>query len=167
MDKIIEILLDPQQFDAVMQNIASYVIYIYPGIISIYLYNFFIARKTKGTQAFIVKSFAISYIYNLLLQEVFPKMCFLKEKPEKNSFVYNVFLIFVAVFVPYFGYRFKKSSIFYSICEYIKISTSTTDIPFELLEDQEEKYTCLKIYIKDEPCVYIGYIEEYEYESDC
>lgn len=104
--------------------------------------------KTKDTQAFIIKSFAVSYLYNLLLQEAFSKTCFLKEKPSKNSFAYNAVLIFVAFLVPYLGYRLKNSRIFSAVCESMKISTSVTDIPFELLGDQEETYTCLKIYLK-------------------
>ena len=165
MDKIIELLSNTEQANIVMQNIASYVIYIYPGIISIYLYNFFAARTTKDTQAFVIKSFAISYLYNLLVQTFFTVLCFLKEKPSKNSVSYNVILIIVAFLVPYLGYKFKMSKMFALICEGLGISTSATDVPFELLGDKEEKYTCLKIYLKDISYVYIGYLGNYEYED--
>lgn len=166
MDKIIELLSDTEQANLVMQNLAGYVIYIYPGIISIYLYNFFSARTTKNTQAFVIKSFAISYLYNLLVQTSFTEMCFFKEKPSKNSVIYNIVLIIVSFLIPYCGYRLKMSKMFAWICEVFGISTSATDVPFELLEDKkEEEYTCLKIYLKDEPYAYIGYLGEYEYED--
>lgn len=165
MDKIIELLSDTEQANLVMQNIASYVIYIYPGIISIYLYNFFSARTTKNTQAFVIKSFAISYLYNLLVQTSVSEMSFLKEKPSKNSVIYNIVLIIVSFLIPYLCYRFKMSKVFAFICECFRISTSATDVPFELLGDKEEEYTCLKIYLKDEPYAYIGYLGEYEYED--
>lgn len=165
MDKIIELLSNTEQANLVMQNIASYVIYIYPGIVSIYLYNFLAARTTQNTQAFVIKSFAISYLYNLLLQTSFEIMCFLKEKPSKNTVIYNIILIIIAFLIPYIGYKFKMSKVFALICEFLGISTSATDVPFELLGDKEEKYTCLKIYMKDEPYVYIGYLGEYEYED--
>ena len=163
MDTIVELLSDTEQAGIVIQNIASYVIYIYPGIISIYLYNFFVARTTKDTQAFVIKSFAISYLYNLFIQTIFLSMCFVKEVPEKNSIAYNIVLIVISFFVPYCCYKFKMSKIFTLLCGWLGISTSTTNVPFELLGDKEEKYTCIKIYLKDEPCVYIGYLGEYEY----
>lgn len=166
MDKIVELLSDTEQLGIVMQNITTYVIYIYPGIISIYLYNFFVARTTKDTQVFVIKSFAISYLYNLFIQTLFSYMYFLKEKPDKNSVVYNIILIMVAFFVPYCCHKFKMSKIFASICECLNISTSVTDVPFELLGDKEEKYICLKVYLKDEPYAYIGYLGEYEYEDN-
>ena len=165
MDKIVELLSNSEEMDIVIQNIASYVIYIYPGIISIYLYNFFVARKIKNTQAFIVKSFAISYLYNLLIQTLFFYICFLKDVPERNSIYYNAMLIFISFLLPYSCYRIKMSRTFTSICKRLGIFTSATDVPFELLCDSEEKYTCLKIYLTDQPYVYIGYLEEYEYEE--
>lgn len=165
MEKVIELLSNAEQANLVMQNLANYIIYIYPGIITIYLYNFFAARTTTNTQAFVIKSFAISYLYNLLIPKTFTLICFLKEEPNKNSISYNIVLIVVAFLVPYFGHKFKMSKIFELICEVLGISTSVTDVPFELLGDKEEKYTCLKIYIKDEPYVYIGYLGEYEYED--
>lgn len=165
MENIVELLSDTEKTNLVMQNLASYVVYIYPGIISVYLYNFFVARTTKNTQAFAVKSFAISYLYNLLLQVILAKMCFLKEMPDKNDITYNALLIVISFLIPYSCYKFKMSKLFAFICECLGISTSATDIPFELLGDVGEEYTCLKIYIKDEPYVYIGYLGEYEYEE--
>lgn len=165
MDTIIELLSDVEQVNIIIQNIAGYVIYVYPGIISIYLYNFFIARTTQNTQAFIIKSFAISYLYNLFLQTVFFEMCFWKKIPEKNSVAYNILLIIVAFLIPYCCHRLKTSKVFTSICGWLGISTSVTNVPFELLGDEEEKYTCLKIYLRDEPYVYTGYLGEYEYED--
>lgn len=164
MDKIIEILSNPEQAGLIIKNISSYVIYIYPGIISIYLYNFFVARTTKNTQAFVVKSFAISYLYNLFLQTVFLEMCFIKEKPSENSVTYNLILVVVAFVAPYLCFKFKMSKMFTLICSGLGISTSATDIPFELLGDETENYTCIKVYL-NEPYVYLGYLGEYEYEE--
>ena len=166
MDKVIELLSDTEQANLVMQNIASYVIYIYPGIISIYLYNFFIAKTTKDTKAFVIKSFAISYLYNLILQSLLNNMCFLKEIPDKNSIAYNAYLIVSSFVIPYFFYKLKLSKFFSLVCGWLGISTSVTDVPFDLLGDKNEKYTCLKVYLKDEPCIYVGYLAEYQYEDE-
>ena len=166
MGEIIQLLLNTEQANVAMQNIASYIIYISPGIISIYLYNFFDAKKTKGTQAFLIKSFAISYLYNLFLQVIFQKICDFKAKVQKDKIIYNIVLIIVAIVIPYIAHKFINSKVFAYICSLFGISTSVTDVPFELLEDEDEKYTCLKVFIKDEPYVYIGFIQEYEYENE-
>lgn len=165
MGEIIELLLNTEQADIVVQNIASYVIYLYPGIISIVIYNFFDAKTTKDSRAFIIKGFAISYLYNLFIGVLIPYICFFRGNLDKNSITYNAILIIIAFLVPYCCYKFRMSKIFVSICERLGISTSATNIPFELLGDSEEKYTCLKIYLKDEPYAYIGYLGEYEYEE--
>lgn len=165
MDKIVDLLSDSEKIGIVMQNITSYVVYIYPGIISIYLYNFLLARTTKDTKEFLIKSFTISYLYNLFIQMIFSYMWFLKEKPDKNSISYNIVLIIASFLFPYCFHKFNMSKLFALICKWLKISTSITDVPFELLGDNDENYTCLKIYLKNEPCAYIGYLAEYEYED--
>lgn len=165
MDVIVELLSDKEQTGIIMQNIASYVIYIYPGIISIYLYNFFVARTTKDTQAFIIKSFAISYLYNLALQALFSKTYNLTEVSNKNSLVYNLLLIMISFLIPYLCYKLRESKLFAKLCRCLGIATSVTNVPFELLGEEEEEYTCMKIYLKDEPYIYIGYLGEYEYED--
>jgi len=165
VDTLVELLSNPEKTSFIIKNIASYVIYIYPGIISIYLYNFFISRTIKNTQAFAIKSFAISYLYNLFVQTSFSMMCFLKEKPDENSVTYNIVLIVTAFLIPYCCYKLKMSKMFELICQWLGISTSATDVPFELLGDEEETYTCIKIYLKNEPYAYLGYLGEYEYED--
>lgn len=161
MDELINLLSDSEKASTVIYNIASYVIYIYPGIISIYVYNFFNARKTHTTQAFIIKSFAISYLYNVIMGKVCPAI-----KIGVNGIRYNLMLIVISFAIPYGLYRFKNSDIFARICALFKIGTSVTEVPFELLGDKEENYTCLKVYLKDIPYIYIGYVSEYEYESE-
>ena len=163
MNEIFDLLLNAEKANKLIENLAGYVVYIYPGIITIYLYNFFNAKITKNTQAFIIKSFAISYLYNIFLQLGLQKICFLKDKMQNDKVKYNIVLIIVAFVIPYIVYRFVNSIIFDRICGMLGISTSVTNIPFELLADKDEEVVCLKVYFKDEPYVYIGFLKEYEY----
>lgn len=75
----------------------------------------------------------------------------IKCNENKNSVAYNIILIIVAFLFPFCCYKFKMSKVFAFLCEKLNVSTSATDVPFELLGDEEEKYTCLKVYIIDEP----------------
>lgn len=67
---MIELLSEPEKASLVMQSLANYIIYFYPGILSIYLYNFFEAKTTNSTQGLVFKSFAISYIYNIVVRGI-------------------------------------------------------------------------------------------------
>lgn len=78
MNEIFDLLLNAEKANKLIENLAGYVVYIYPGIITIYLYNFFNAKITKNTQAFIIKSFAISYLYNIFCNWGFKRYAFLK-----------------------------------------------------------------------------------------
>lgn len=162
MGALVELLSDSEKANAVMQTLTSYVVYLYPGIISIYLYNFFMARTTQNTQAFVIKSFAISFFYNICLKEIIIKI---NIPSNEVSVIYNIYLILISFLIPYCCFRLKMSKVLSIICNKCKISTSVTNVPFELLGDKEENYTCLKIYLKSDPCAYIGYLGEYEYEE--
>ncbi len=165
MDALVELLSDLEKANAVMQTLTSYVVYVYPGIISIYLYNFFMARTTQNTQAFVIKSFAISFFYNICLKEIIVKINCINMPSNEVSVIYNIYLILIAFLIPYCCFRLKMSKVLSIICNKCEISTSTTNVPFELLGNKEENYTCLKIYLKSDPCAYIGYLGEYEYEE--
>ena len=158
MDFLIELFSNPEQFKVVLQSISSYVIYIYPGIISIYWNNFLQAKSTKDTQALIIKSFSISYLYNVILNTIL--------KNNTKTIIYNVLLLIMSIVIPFFYWKIKYSKILRHICEHLGIRTCISDVPFELLKNSEEQYTCLKIYVKDDDSVYIGYMDKYEYEDD-
>ena len=160
MDALIELFSNPKQTQIVLQNVANYVTYIYPGIISIYWNNFLEAKSTKDTQALIVKSFSISFLYNIAFNTIFSAIDF-----YINIIEYNIWLITVAILCPYCYNKLKFSKISNVICEFLGIRTCISGVPFELLKTEAEKYTWLKIYLTDNATVYVGYMEQYEYEE--
>lgn len=40
-----------------------------------------------------------------------------------------------------------------------------SNVPFELLKDPEERFTCLKIYLNDNVTSYVGYMDTYKYDD--
>lgn len=157
MEALIELLSNTEKAGIVMQSLADYIIYIYPGIISIYILHFLEAKTTKSTQAFVVKCFAISYVYNIFLQSLLVY--------DENKMTYNIFLLIVSVVLPGVWYKFKYSKLLSRLCGIFHIRTCVTGVPLELMKDEEEKYTCLKVYLKDNFTAYTGYMDEYEYED--
>lgn len=156
MSDLIALLANQEKTMNIIRNVSTYVIYIYPGIISLYLLYFFEAKNIKETNAFVIKSFAISYIYNILLQQW--------SFYEKNEIVYNIFLVLFSITAPYLVYKIKYGKILLCICNCLKIRTCIDSRAFELLKGENEKYTFLKIYIKDSEVIYVGYMENYEVE---
>lgn len=156
MSDLISLLANQEKTMNIIRNVSTYVIYIYPGIISLYLLYFFEAKNIKETNAFAIKSFAISYIYNILLQQ----WTFY----EKREVVYNLLLILISLLTPYFVYRIKYGKILLYICNWLKIRTCIDSRAFELLKGEDEKYTFLKIYLKNSEIIYLGFMENYELE---
>lgn len=156
MSDLIALLANQEKTMNIIRNVSTYVIYIYPGIISLYLLYFFEAKNIKETNAFVIKSFAISYIYNILLQQ----WTFY----ENREVEYNSLLILISLLTPYFVYRMKYGKILLCICNWLKIRTCIDSRAFELLKGEDEKYTFLKIYLKDSEVIYLGYMENYELE---
>lgn len=160
MKELIELLSNPEQTQTVLINIANYVTYIYPGIISIYWINFLEAKSTKDTQALIVKSFSISFLYNIVINAILDRINF-----SMNTIEFNILLIVISLLCPYIYNKIKNSAIFKFICELLGIRTCISGVPFELLKNIEEQYTCLKVYLKDNTTAYIGYMAQYEYDE--
>lgn len=157
MDTLINLLSDSGKLQNILQSISSYVIYIYPGIISIYWKNFLEAKSTKDTQALIIKSFSISYLYNIAFN------AFLSY--DVNSIQYNILLLITSIVIPFIYWKIRYSKLLNGICERMGIRTCISSVPFELLKSSEEKYTCLKVYLKDDISAYIGYMSTYEYDE--
>lgn len=161
MESLIKLFSNPKQAQIVIQSIANYLTYIYPGIISIYWNNFLEAKSTKDTQALIIKSFSISFLYNIVLNAIFEKA-----NLYVNIVEYNIWIIAVAILCPFLYIKIKFSKMTRIICEFLEIRTCISSVPFELLKTSEEKYTCLKIYLTDNITTYIGYMDHYEYDED-
>lgn len=160
MEALIKLLSDPQQAQVVLQSISSYITYIYPGIISIYWNNFLEARATKDTQALFIKSFSISFLYNIFLKAILDAM-----NLHVSIVMYNVGLITISIVCPYIYNNLKYSVVSKCVCEVLGIRTCISGVPYELLKTDDEKYTCLKIYLTDNFTTYVGYMDKYEHEE--
>ena len=111
MESLIKLFSNPKQAQIVIQSIANYLTYIYPVIISIYWNNFLEAKSTKDTQALIIKSFSISFLYNIVLNAIFEKA-----NLYVNIVEYNIWIIAVAILCPFLYIKIKFSKMTRIIC---------------------------------------------------
>lgn len=158
MEELIKLLSNPEKVQIVLQSISSYVVYIYPGLISIYWNNFLEAKTFRETQSLVIKSFSISYLYNIVLGSILTY--------EKNTIIYNLVIITISIVFPYIYIKVKYSRITVAICDLLGIRTCISSVPFELVKSEHEKFTCLKIYLNDGLFAYVGYLDNYEYEEN-
>ncbi|KAB1437575.1 hypothetical protein [Candidatus Galacturonibacter soehngenii] len=159
MDELIKLFSEPEKANIVISTLASYVVYFYPGVISLYIINFLESHSIKNNKAFFIKIFSISYLYNLVL-------IYIIGYDNNKNIIYNATLIGISFITPYFWYKIKYSKFVEKVCTILKIRTCITDVALELIKDyDEEEFTYLKIYLKTKPVVYSGFLYRYEYES--
>lgn len=160
MESLIEILTDSEKFQVIIQNISSYITYIYPGIISIYVNNFLHLKSTKETQALIIKSFSISFLYIKILEFLSFSIS------DKQSIEYNALLFIMSIILPFAFFKIKCSKFVRETCYYLGIVINVPRAPYDFLPDYNDERYMLKVYLKDEATSYLGKLRVYEHDDD-
>ena len=94
----------------IIDAIPSYIKYIYPGYLSMYIYWFLRGKTLKDNNYVIIKSIAISYVYISIIHG-FSNIEFTSCFTNSNSLLFryeiliNVILILASVIFPYILYR--------------------------------------------------------------
>jgi len=160
MDKLIELLSDTEALNKVILNLSNYIVYFYPGIMTFYFSNFLESHSTKNNKAFIIKIFAVSYIYNILLGRIVII--------KSNILLYNAILVIMSLVVPYVLYKIKYSKLLESFCEDLNIRTCIKGEEIDALLDgeKEDAFVFLRIFIKDENTIYGGYLCRHEVDPE-
>lgn len=138
----------------ILDSLAKYIVYIYPGYITIYLYRFFRAKCTNGNKELLFKSIAISFLYKLVLDKA----------SSETEIIYHFGMIVISVIVPYIAYLVQKSNAMQNALEALGINTRFEENEIEIL-DNEEYSAWVKVYLKEDNVVYEGFLGETEMES--
>ena len=138
----------------VLDSLAKYIVYIYPGYITIYLYRFFRAKRADGNKEILFKSIAISFLYKLALDKAL----------SETEIMYHFWMIIISVIIPYIAYQAQKSSIAQKALEILRINTRFEENEIVIL-DNGEYSAWVKVYLKEDNIVYEGFLGETEMES--
>ena len=138
----------------VLDSLAKYIVYIYPGYITIYLYRFLRAKCTDGNKELLLKSIAISFLYKLVLDKAL----------SETEIMYHFWMIVISVIVPYMAYLAQKSDVLQHALEVLGINTRFEENEIEIL-DNGECSAWVKIYLKEDKVVYEGFLGETEMET--
>lgn len=138
----------------ILDSIAKYVIYIYPGYITIYLYRFFRAKCVDENKETLFKSIVISFLYKMILDKV----------PLETEIMYHIWMIIISAAVPYAVYMAQKSDVIQYAMEIFGISTRFEGNEIEIL-DNGEYSAWVTVYLKEDKVVYEGFLGETEMEQ--
>lgn len=137
----------------ILDSLANYVIYIYPGYITIYLYRFFRAKCVDGNKETLFKSIVISFLYKMILDKA----------PLETEIMYNIWMIIISAVIPYAAYMAQKSDAIQHAMEIFGISTRFEENEIEIL-DNGECSAWVTVYLKEDKVVYEGFLGETEME---
>lgn len=141
----------------IFQILNNYFIYIYPGIISIFIYKYLEGKKCEENHILVIKSITISYLYVVFLEEV---IRFNVNSPERVEILPHVVLLFVSIGLPFIWYKIINSKWFENIQKKMRISTRRSSNPIEIALSKENKlWVC--VYMDDLGIMYEGYVRNY------
>lgn len=136
-------------------NLPKLIVYLYPGYITIYIYKFCRGITVRNTKSEILQSICLSYIY----------VAFIGKVPSQNEWQRNLILIVVSSLVGYIAYVVSTSGYFNKLTELAGITTSTAKDEIDFLRGPEKKPLWLRIYLKDEPVMYEGWLIGHDLEQ--
>lgn len=137
----------------ILDSLATYIVYVYPGYLSIYVYNFLKADTVKDSKGIIIKSIAISFLYKIWIDKL----------SITTEVYYHFVMVIVAVVIPYFCYMIQKSDGILDLFECLDIDTRFENNEIEIL-DNGEISAWIRVYLKEDNVVYEGFLGEKELE---
>lgn len=85
----------------IIDSIATYIVYFYPGYISLYVYHFLKAKTLKDEKGTIAKSIVISFLYKICVDRF----------QISSEIAYHFCMIGVSTVVPYIAHVAQKSDV--------------------------------------------------------
>ena len=146
----------------ILQILNNYITYIYPGLISIFIYKYLEGKKFKENNIIIIKSIAISYLYIVFLQKIIHLNLNI---PKLTKIFPHIVLLSVSIILPIIFYKCVNAKWFEKIQKWLNISTRMSSNPIEIILSKEEKpWVC--VYMDELGIMYEGYIRNYVKDVD-
>lgn len=150
-----ELLFSVKNIEDLIMVIKEYILYIYPGFITLMIYRFIIAKNVEENKNTLIKSIIISYIYVSILEEI------TQIDVSQFMILHHIVLLIVACIVPITWNYFFKSSIVTKILRIIKIDTNVHENILESLRAKEQGLW-IRAYMDDYGIMYEGSLRSHE-----
>ncbi len=144
--------------------LKEYFIYIYPGIISLFIFRFANGKKFVEDKISLLKSIVISYVYVILLS-IFIKIDF-----ENVSKKIHIILLIMSVVLPVFIHAAGNWNWVRKILMFCSINTSLRDNVLDTitsLENDKNKGISVKLFLDEKGLMYEGKLRLHESDSSC
>lgn len=136
----------------VLEILEQYFVYIYPGIISLFIGYFSKARGFSVNKMSISLSVVISYIYLIFYRQF-------RNIPITHFTIHDhLILVIIAIIAPLLLYWITRSKIFRGILRLLKINTTIEDNAWDYLEklDKKNDGIVVKLFLDDLGIMYEG-----------
>lgn len=113
----------------ILQILNNYITYIYPGLLSIFVYKYIEGRKFEENYILVIKSIAISYLYIVFLQKVIRLNMSI---PKLTRILPHVILLTVSIILPIVLYKIVNAKWFEKLKKRLNIKTRMSSNPIEI-----------------------------------
>lgn len=141
----------------ILNVINNYIVYIYPGLISLIVYSFIQGKPFEENKNTIIKSVAISFLYIILLQEL---IVFKPGDISGRDIKAHLILILSAVIFPYVLVKITGLKITKSFIRKIGIKSNVKNNPLDIALEYE-KSVYISAYLDDYNVMYAGWLRNH------
>lgn len=153
-----DVLFTEKGINDLLNVIKDYIVYVYPGFITLIIYRFIIARKVDENQYTLIKSIIISYIYVIILAGV------TKINTSHFTTIYHIILLIISCIIPIVWNCIFKSQKFIKILRKLKIDTDVYDNMLDSIR-AIEKEVWIRVYLDSYGIMYEGSLRKHEVDS--
>lgn len=148
-------ILTPEGIKALLEVVKQYIVYVYPGFITLTIYRFALSKSIEENKNTFIKSLIISYLYVLPFQ-------LLGKDPIKLGFGQHLILIIGAIILPIIWNAFIRTNRFKKIIRFLGIKTEIYDNLMDIMFYKEDGTVWVRAYMDDQKIMYEGSLRHYE-----
>ena len=150
-----------QDILSLINALPQYMIYLYPGYITIYVYLFLEAKSMQDSKGILLKSICISFLYKIGLDNIAHRFCI---HLDDSKMLYHIFMILICCIVAFIIWKIQYIKAFQNLLKRIGIDTKFEGDGIDIL-DNGSQAAWLKVYLKSGNVVYEGFLGERELEE--
>lgn len=139
-----------------LEIIRQYIVYVYPGFITLVIYRFAMYKSVEENKNTIIKSIIISYLYTL------PFFLIFEIDPTEFEFCHHIIIIIMAVIIPICWNVVIRKKWFKAIIRKIGIRTEIYDNLMDIMFNKENGTVWVRAYMDEQKVMYEGSLRHYE-----
>lgn len=156
-------MIDLMVVESILNLLTHYFVYIYPGLVSMFVYQFVKGHKLLENKMTFIKGVSLSYVYTVILG------FFCNKEVDQLTWIHHIIILMVALILPILLNYIMKSKLFVDILRKLRIDTEPYDNVLDLIKGKEinrEKGIVLKVFLDNQGIMYEGKLREHESDEN-